>query len=307
MGMIPYSQFQADVLAVYHYPLRAKATYLQMRQVLREFGALPLACVTDITPAAIARWLQAYPDRTPIRASSLLKTFRAATRYAQSMGWLDRDPFAFRSPAKWVRVELAPPGPRIARSITAADVQRILDQADKEAATGDWEAARLQALVYLYAFTGMRKSEALHLLKTEIDLMPGILSIRPKPSWRPKTAASIARLPIAEPLAAVLRLWLPRTGSDWVIPGKRGKAPWTGGLPGSKPLDQVKALGERAGVAGVTILGFRKTVATLAKGWGLGQLELKALLRHSNVRTQEWYLEEDLDGLRATAAKIHYR
>ncbi len=159
---------------------------------------------------------------------------------------------------------------------------------------------------YLYAFTGCRKSEALHLAVTDVDLDRSILSIRPKSSWRPKTAASIARLPLAAPLAAVLRLWLSRCGSDWVIPGKRGKAPWTGGLPGCKPLDQVKALGERAGVSGVTILGFRKTVATLAKGWGLGPLELQALLRHTSVRTQLWYIEEDLEGLRVTASKIRY-
>jgi hypothetical protein len=65
-------------------------------------------------------------------------------------------------------------------------------------------------------------------------------------------------------------------------------------------------LGRRAGVPGLTIASFRKTIGTYAKAWGLGQLELKALLRHSNVETQSWYDEEPVESLRPATAKIMF-
>lgn len=104
----------------------------------------------------------------------------------------------------------------------------------------------------------------------------------------------------------VLARWIPRCGPDWLIPGVRLRCPWTGGLPGSKPTDQVKAAGRRVGIEGLTISAFRKTVGTLAKGWGLGPLELKAILRHTSVKTQAWYDEADVDELRPAIAKIRY-
>ncbi|HMF38286.1 MAG TPA: site-specific integrase [Isosphaeraceae bacterium] len=177
---------------------------------------------------------------------------------------------------------------------------------DMEAGRGGWAEGRLQALVYTYAFTGLRKCEALMLEHADIDLGGRILTVRPKQGWRPKTVSSAAELAIAEPLADVLGRWIPRTGCKWLFPGRRLLGPWLHGYQGTKPLDQVKAAGQRAGIEGLTILGFRKSIGTLSKSWGITQLERKSLLRHTSVQTGESYDEPDRDLSRHTVSKIHY-
>ena len=232
---------------------------------------------------------------------------------------MHRSPFEFWKPAQWIRDD-APTKPRPQRHKSGDEIRRVLDQADAEAGTGGWEAARLRALVYTYAYTGLRAAEALHLMAANVCLDRRTLTIAPTENWRPKTLKSSATLPLSDELAAVLAGWLPRaaapefrpgrlkiSGVIWVFPGKKLTGPWTCGGPGVRPLDQVKALGERAGVPGLTCLSFRKTLGTLAKSFGFGPLELKAWLRHSNVQTQSWYDEEDVEVMRGSAGKIQFR
>jgi integrase len=182
----------------------------------------------------------------------------------------------------------------------------VLQLADREAVS--WESRRLQALVYTYAYLGLRAAEALHLWVDDVDLGRSAVTLRshPEEGWKPKTLKSSAVLPIAEPLSAVLAVWLPHTGTRWVFPGKKLRGPWLSGGPGVRPLDQVKELGRRAGVPGLTIASFRKTIGTYAKSWGFSQLELKALLRHSAVETQRWYDEEEIESLRPAVAKVQF-
>jgi integrase len=309
MRSFSFHRFQSEVLCLYEPPIRAKGTWRQMRQVLREFAELPgLRTMTDVRPPIIAAWIHAYPERSPARASSLLRSFASACSYAVASGYIKQSPFSFRRVNQWVRNDvLAPDKPRVPCHQSAASIERLLEMLDGEAAGGSWKAGRLQALTYLLAYTGVRKEEALHLKTWDVDLVRRIVSIEPRRTFRPKTKKSAARLPIAEPLAVVLALWLPRCGADWVFPGVKLRGPWTGGCPGYKPLDEVRAAGERAGIPGLTIAGFRKTVGTLAKSWGMGQLELKALLRHSNVETQRWYDEEAVESLRPAVSRITYR
>jgi len=178
---------------------------------------------------------------------------------------------------------------------------------DTEVSSGSWKAGRRQALAYVLAYAGLRAGEALRLELADVDLAARTVCIRPRQSYGLKTRASAATLPLADPLVEVLRLWLPRCGGHWLFAGVRQRGPWVGGHPGYRPLDEIRAVGERAGVPGLTLLGFRKTLGTIAKQWGLGQLELKALLRHSNVETQRWYDEEQVESLRPAVGRIVYR
>ena len=307
MTAIPMTRFTEELMMIYAPPRRQPATRRQMRQVLAEFEAAGAATTDDLRPVTICRWMDLHPDRTPVTTRSLLRCLSAACTYAVSVGYLDRSPFDFWKPAKYIRDDVMPRAPRPARHRSADDVRRVLDRADAEASGGNWEAGRLRALVYVYAYTGMRAAEALHLTRPDVDLFGRVLTICAKPGWRPKTVKSTARLPIAEPLAVVLAGWMPLAGSPWLFPGKKLRGPWVTGGPGMRPLDHVRALGERAGVPGLTIAGFRKTIGTLAKAWGFSQLELKSWLRHSNVETQKWYDEENVEVLRGTADKIRFR
>lgn len=307
MARVTWSAFSDEILTLYTPPLRAKATYFVVRQVLRELGEAGIKTTRDLTEAAIARWVLATSAlRSPARICTLLRTLRPITGRAKRYGYCKYDPMEGRPPKSWLRTDAVGARTKVLRARPIASIGRVLDLVDQEAAGGDWAAERLRALIYLYAFTGVRKGEALYLQVSDIDLVDRRLLITPKDGWRPKTLASAAPLPIVAPLVQVLAHWLPLTGSVWVFPGMRRVGPWTSGAPGTKPLDQIKAAGERAGVPGLTILGFRKTIGTYGKAWGFSQLELKALLRHNNPETQEWYDEERVESLRPAVDKIRF-
>lgn len=184
---------------------------------------------------------------------------------------------------------------------------KLIDQADADAILGDWQAGRLQALIYTYVYTGLRKAEALGLLAEDVDLDGRAISVRGRRSRRLKTRSSRRKVAIHPELAVVLRRWLPRTGCEWLFPAIRRESAWLGGTTGYRALDHVQGLARRCGLEGVTIQSFRRSVATHAKRFGLGPLEVKDLLGHSSVQTQDWYLEDDLANQHAAIGKIDYR
>lgn len=300
--MCPWAEFALEVLSLYAPPLRRIATYRKMSQVLGEFGAI-CPRTGALTPGAIASWITSHPDRRPETTTALLRTLRAACTYGLAVGLIERSPFAFRSPTRWVDwdvPELPPP------VHTGAEIARVLALADTEAADGCWRAERLRALAYCLAYTGARKREVLGLRNEDVDLAVGVITIRTNRRRGLKTRASQARLPIAPELHRVLDHWTPLAGCEWLFPGVRLTGPWLDGPPGEKAIDQVKALGIRAGVAGLTIASFRHTFASLSEGWGLSELELQRVLRHTNRHTQTYYRHPLPAVLRDAAAKVKY-
>jgi integrase len=317
MSAVAFRRLVDELESLYRPPRRSKATWCKLRQVLAEVGAMPGVRTTrHLTAVTIAAWIDAHPGRAPATVHALLRSLRAACSYAVAAGYLagDRDPFRWRGPAAWIDPGDAGPSSRDdgddagpwARHRTADEVARLLRQADREARRGPWEARRLRALCYVLAYTGMRKGEALGLRAADIDLAAGVLRLRSNSRRRLKTRGAAAPLAIPPDLAAVLADWIPRSGCEWLFPGVTRSGPWLGGPPGDKALDQVKALGARAGVPGLTILAFRHTFATLAERWQLGELELQRQLRHTRRRTQDAYRGADLDTLRCIARKVRF-
>jgi integrase len=306
MAPVSFAALRLDLLALYRPPLRRKATYFKLRQVLGELAALELAPAADLTPAAVARWLERFAGpRRPATVRSLLRVMRTVCHYAEEFGGLERSPFRWRSPDRWLGERLAGDLPAASRRHLSRDeLGRVLAQADAEAVT--WRARRRRALVYLLAYTGMRKSEALGLEVGDCDFVEGLVSIRANRARVLKTASSAAWLALAAPVLEVLRGWSRECGSAWLFPGVRRRRPWLGGGPGGRAVDEVKALGRRAGVPGVTLLVFRHTLATLAEVGGLGELELQRQLRHSSPRTQAGYRHTDIDELKRTAVKLGF-
>ncbi len=297
-----WGEFASEVLALYRPPMRRVATYRKMEQVLREFSAI-CRRPADLTPSSVAAWITAHPGRRPATVQSYLRSLRAACTYGIGAGYLQRSPFAFRGPRPWVDwdVEELPPPVH-----SAAEIARVLALADQEAQTGDWRAARLRAVIYAFAFTGARRRELMGLAVADVHLDQGVIEIRTNGRRSLKTQASAAAIPIPSPLAAVLAIWLPISGSAWLFPGVRRRGPWLEGPVGAKALDQVKALGLRAGVPGLTIASFRHTFASLAESWGIGELALQRQLRHTRIRTQLVYRHPLPEVLRDVAAKIHF-
>ena len=309
MTPVPFAKFERDVLKLYMAPLRKKKTLLQVKQVLREFGSLPDVKTTeDLSPETIALWIAAHPDRSAVTITSLLHGAGPLFNFAVFKGWLDRNPLEFRGPSQWVRPELRPVKRPHPESRSLGEIGRVLETADAEARGGGWEARRLRAMVYCYAYLGLRAGEARHLWRSDVDLIARTVTVQahPEDDWSPKTLRSAAVLPIAAPLEPILRYWLRMAGEPWLFPGVRRVRPWGAGGGGGDALKQVKALGLRAGVPGLTIASLRKTVGTYAKTWGLSGLELKALLRHSRIETQDWYDSKHVAAIRPAVERVTY-
>lgn len=301
---IAWSRFVDEVLSLYDPPLRRKATRRKVRQVLAEFA--PLCRTTgDLSPAAVARWLRQGDGRRPATVRTLLSSLRASCAYGESRGYL-ASPFRFRGLRDWLPEEEPEP---IARHRPAAEIGRVLARADSEAQEGRWRPRRLRAVVYALAYTGARAREILGLHRDDCDLGSGILHVRPNARRPLKTRTSRRSIPIAGPLAPVLAGWLGRRDrpSEWAFPHAELRGPWLTGTVESRALGQVRALGERAGVPGLTLLAFRHSFATAAEGWGLGELALQRLLGHGRPETQRHYRHADPEQLRPAVALVDFR
>jgi integrase len=308
MPSIAFTRFCEEILSIYSRHPYAKKTHAKLAQVLREIDSLRVVKKTsDLTPVNISRWIGHHPQRKPITGYSLLRSLRAACSYAKSMKYITVDPFDWKTPSQWMGVDESDDVEDFDRHKTGNEISILLRLLEKEASQGSWEAGRLKALVYAFAFTGMRKMEALGLLKTDIDLDNRLIFIRTNPKRKLKTKGSGQPVGISDPLAYELDLWMPRTGCEWLFPGKTLSGPWLTGGPGVRALDQIKAAGMRAGIGDLTMLSFRHTIGTLAEGWGVGELELQRWLRHTRRRTQDAYRKKgDIAVILGTAQKIKF-
>ncbi len=295
------TRFMEQVLALYQPAMRRKATCCKMRQVLREFAAI--CDLERVSPATIARWISMHPERRPATVDSLLRSLRAGCTCAAGVGLLTSNPFDFRKPAQWVDWDVEELDAPVH---DGQEIARVLRLADDEASGGDWRAKRLRAVVYTAAYTGARKREILGLAVADVDLERRLVSMRTNAWRRFKTRASVAQIAVSKPLARVLAEWIPLAGPDYLFPGVERVGPWFDGVPGSKPLDQLKALGMRAGVHGLTFQSLRHTFASLAEGWNIGELALQRVLRHTRIRTQRAYRHPLDEVLRDVAAKVHF-
>jgi integrase len=304
MKPIWWGQFTMEVRMLYKAPMRRKGSLQKTTQVLKEFSAF-CRVTTDLTPLTIAEWLSTRPPRAAATSHSLLRHLSAACSYGAAQGYLV-DPFQFRTVDEWLPEDEIADGDEFPEHRTAAEIRAVLAQADAEAASGGWEQLRLRSAVYLWAFTGAHKTEVLGLRVQDLDLDKRVIRIRSHSRRRLKKLARAAHLPIVDPALPSLTDWLPHCGCEWLFPNKDLTGPWFFGRPGHRPLDCVKALGERAGVHGLTIVAFRHTLGTLAEDWGIGETMLQRLLRHARRRTQWHYRHEDIELLHKAGSKIQY-
>lgn len=306
----------------------APSTLRQVNQVLRELAESGVRTSYQLDNEAIARWRLARPQRGAETTRSHLRCLSAICTIALHNGWIRRDPFDLHSVRDRVRGDARPRPPRRQYHRTPDEIRRVLELSAREAAGGAWEAMRLWAYVHALFLTGARAGEIQHLLAANVDHRRGIVTIEPVECpgrggrtkwWRPKTVGSSAALPAGPRLLDVLAAWervrlfpgrqpryrIPiRRDCPFLFPGKSLVGPWTSGGPGVRPLDQVRALGERAGIKDLVNKSARKSVGTHAKTIGLGGLERKALFRHADEATGDYYDEEAVESLRPAVCKI---
>ena len=284
MPPITLAEFRRDTLRLYQ--THPRTTVLKVRQVLDILGRLGVVSTAELTTATAADFVASRgPAANPNTTLGLLSYLKALCNLAVEEGWLDKPP-------SWRRVApRAEPATR-SRALEPAQVGRLLDQLRADA--GDWKGRRLYALTGLVALTGLRYREAAFRAPADFDLEAGFVRVRGTSRNRLKTAASANTVPLPGQAVAILGPWLDACGPDWAFPGVSGRGPWTGGAPGYRPIDALKAAGRAAGVGPVTWHGLRHSFATAAlKHWGVPLWAVQRCLRHTSSRTTERYLAPD--------------
>ncbi len=305
MPSIAFDRFRAEFLDLYR-AARARKTWAKARQALGELSRLepPPRSTKDLTPGLIARFVGASRERgrADTTTDSLLRSIAAACSYAAKMGYVRASPFAQFAGGWGLDTEPA----EVPRHLSLAELAGLMDHLRRDRET--WHARRLYALAATVAYTGLRRSEALHLGLADVDLASGFLSVpRRRLTHRAKTRASAAPVPIPPPLVPILLAWMPEAGPAWLFPGATRKGPWTGGPPGRKPLDMLKAAGKAAGIRGpVTFQALRHSFGTHAGVWGLDPIRLKQVLRHTTLRTQRHYIHPDAANLRDAVKAVRF-
>jgi integrase len=275
-----------------------------MAQVLREIGELPKVKSTgDLTIGTVARYVNSKRDQNPNTVLGLLSYLRAACGIAKGSGWIKVNPFDVRK--DWIRGCKK----KKKRHHSLIEIERVFSHLEQDLST--WQGHRLYALFATVAYTGLRRGEALHLQTHDIDHDEGVLWLVPGRKLRFKTKEGDEDdTPVACPdvLLEVLKSWQKRNGSIWLFPGLRGTSPWTGGMPGKKPLDELKAAGKDCGIDGLTFQSLRHSWATHAESaWCLPGAVIQRNLRHTTERTsREHYRHADLANLRGWVRGISF-
>ena len=314
-----HRQLQNDWIAVRFslvevHRLKSKTTqsqHLRVFEKLREFCGRP-SDVDEETIVRLVEWASS-DGRSPATVNQILRYARAQCRKLVRKGLLSVSPFDLEP--FFVRERRNPLG----KHHPQEEIAKVLALADQEADLGGmdpaevprrrsrlWKANRLRALLYFDVFTGARRDEALWLRWEDLDLENCFAEITGA-EHRLKTFGSEALLPLAQRARDALIAWRQVCGDGkYVFPCVRKDRPWTGGNCKDRPLGQLKALGVRAGVKGLTFLSLRHSLATAMEDWGFSELQIQRILRHTNPLTQKHYRQRDRENLRRMAERFAF-
>lgn len=315
----PWPKFRQEIESMYKPPAAARASWHKVRQCLDELERLGVEHTGRLDAELVRRYVAGRPPgESPHTRKAMLSTLRRLCSIAEERRWLACSPFRLKRMSLLVRTR--PPGGK--RCPTAEEVRRLLELLAAEASAGEgwqrWRARRLLMLVQLVALAGLRASEALRLQLGDIDLVGGTIHVRPHGKTL-KNAGSEAIIAMPAALRSAVAAWLPfrlegpesmsiDPALPWLIPGATRRGPWEGGSVGRRPVDQVRAAGERAGVAGVavTLQSLRRAFVTHSRASGVPSSLAAQQCRHSEQVATDWYLGRELDSLKGALEGFSY-
>jgi integrase len=315
----PWEDFKAEILNLYRPPLRTRATYTGMRDVLRDLAALGIATTSDLTLALVVRYIEAQPASiSPNTVRGRLRYVQALCSLAEKLGYLRPSPFRIRRIGELVK-PVPPAGKKFA---SREDIRKVIDHAASRITGGgfrEWKARRDHAFLCTLAWTGARYSEIVYMQAEDISFDRDLIAIVSRQEHRLKTAGAHAVLPLLSELKPILLSWLehrlsrpPQFELDdpscpWLWPTLRGykRAPWNSGGQGQRPSQRVKVLAAEVGVR-LNPLMLRHSFATHIAAAGAGEHVVKQWLRHSNVQTQRFYVHPETEQMRALGSRLGY-
>ncbi len=200
-----------------------------------------------------------------------------------------RDELLARNPAASV------PRPRVD---SAAGASRFLDRDEVGALLAASRGGRLEPLVVLLAYTGLRIGEALALRWEDVDLdggqvrVTGTLGRVDGAATRtpPKSARSRRAVALPAPALTVLRSWRTRQAAERLAATWWAEGEWVFTTPVGTVLDHsnamkaYKRLAAAAGVPGATFHGLRHAAASVLLREGVPMRVVAEVLGHSSTR-----------------------
>jgi integrase len=212
----------------------------------------------------------------------------SALKWAADRGLIDAEA------PKWKRLKMN--GTRAHKYLTASELANLLATVREPR----WQ--RLEVVVMLALYAGLRQQEIAWLTWDDVDLADGWLHVRSKPGWSPKSATSERSIPIAEELAEYLAR-IPRT-CRWVAP-QSPATQWCRRHLGG----ETRRLFEAAGVddgGPHTLHRLRGTFATTVLRGG-GDLEsLREVLGHSVLAITAGYLSATSESKRRAVRGVRF-
>jgi integrase len=318
LAPVPWDAFQAEILTLYNPPHAAPGTRRKMVQVLDAVKALGVTSTAELTVPLVARYASARPaGQSEYTLQAHLCCLRTICSYAEMSGYLRVSPFRIRRLSSWVR----PPELDGKRHWTREEIRRLLDLLANDVKTrsgwGEWRARRLQCVVAIIAYCGLRKTECLRLHVSDLDVETGIIDLKPH-GQKLKTAGSQKIVPMPDALIPIVQSWLAHRMDapfgfplpkecPWAIPTLSRLAPWVSGHTASKPLARLQAAGKRAGLDGLTFHSLRRSLATHLEYFGAGESAIQRILRHSSGETtKRFYRRADALNLRSIVASVDF-
>lgn len=196
------------------------------------------------------------------------------------MGWCVQKGLSKDNPLELIkRPKAAQPLPR---RLTEEDAQKILYGSFSLPWRYEFESVRNHAIISTFLFTGLRVSELLSLETTDVDLKSRSILVRHgkgnKDRW----------VPIHYKLLSTLSRYVknrPDVKAQWFFPGKQG------GKLTAKNLSKIcQRIGQHTGVR-FTCHQLRHTFGSVTVEQGLGIVQLKEIMGHSNLASTMIYLK----------------
>jgi integrase len=286
-------------------------------RTIRSTGDLDLRLAVRYHKALAAHRTERGGPLSPWTIKTRLANLRCLCTFAFESRWLAVNPFALRPVRRFVRTGK----PRGKRHLTKAECRQLLEVLGGDVRTRKgwalWRAHRLRAAVVIALHCGLRRNELLRLQVSDVDL-PGRL-IRVKPHGKTlKTAQSEDSVPIPEAAVGIIEEWLKHwrlagpegypvpADCPWLIPNVCRKGPWTGGAPGERAFDMLKAVGKRAGIPDVNWQMLRRTTATMLAAMGVGGAMIARILRHSQAVDEAFYQGRDEESMKDAARGLEF-
>jgi len=213
----------------------------------------------------------------------------SALKWAHERGLIDT------APPRWKRLKIS--GTHARKYLTGAEITRLM----KTAREPRWK--RLEVVVMLALYAGLRQQEVAWLSWEDIDLVEGWIHVRSKRGWSPKSASSERSVPIADELARYLKSETP-ADRRWVAPQSAGSQ-WCRRHLGAETRKLFQAAGVDDG-GPHTLHRLRGTFATTVLRGG-GDLEsLREVLGHSVLSVTAGYLASTSESKRRAVQGVRF-